>query len=124
MKDDKDDKDNKDDKVYLLHFRDAILRVLDYTAEGRESFFGDAKTQDAVIRNLEIMGEAVKHLSKELRASQEHVPWKRIAGMRDKMIHAYFGVNLDLVWNAVVNELPSLGKEVDRICKELSEAED
>ena len=114
----------KDDKVYLLHVRDAILRVLDYTAEGRESFFRDAKTQDAVIRNLEIMGEAVKHLSKELRASQERVPWKRIAGMRDKMIHDYFGVNLDLVWNAVVNELPSLGKEVDHICKELSEAED
>jgi uncharacterized protein with HEPN domain len=99
--------------VYLLHVRDAIERIKSYTAAGRTAFFGDSKTQDAVVRNLEIIGEAVKHVSETLKSAHGGVPWKRVAGMRDKLIHEYFGVNLDLVWEVVERALPTLQRSVD-----------
>ena len=73
----------KDDKVYLAHIRDAIQRIESFTSGGRDKFFIDPMVQDAVIRNLEIIGEAVKGLSDELRTANPDVPWKQIAGMRD-----------------------------------------
>jgi uncharacterized protein with HEPN domain len=76
----------KEDRVYLLHMRDALGRILSYTAEGKQAFFNDARTQDAVIRNLEVVGGAVENLSEDLKARHAAIPWKRIAGMRDKMI--------------------------------------
>ena len=112
----------KDDRIYLLHIRDAIQRAIDYAAEGRDGFFTDTKTQDAVVRNLEIIGEAVKRLSDELRSTHRDVPWKLIAGMRDKMIHDYFGVNLELVWNVVEMELPGLLEKVSNIVHALEDS--
>lgn len=105
----------KDDRVYLLHVRDAIDRVRAYTAGGKEAFFADTKTQDAVIRNLEVVGEAVKSVSAATRDAHPDVPWKAIAGMRDKVIHEYFGVNLDLVWATVERDLPTLRAKVEEI---------
>lgn len=81
----------KGDRVYLLHIRDAIQHILDYTKEGREAFLRDRRTQDAVVRNLEIVGEAVKHLGDALKSEHPEIPWKQIAGMRDRLIHEYFG---------------------------------
>jgi len=98
----------KEDRIYLLHIRDALERILKYTAQGKQAFFADPRTQDAVIRNLEVVGEAVKNLSESLKARHASTPWKRIAGMRDKMIHEYFGVNLQLVWDAIEQEVPPL----------------
>ncbi len=105
----------KDDRVYLLHVQDAIHRIQSYVTGGRQGFHSDTKTQDAVVRNLEVIGEAVKQLSQATRDAHPSVPWKQIAGMRDKMIHEYFGVNLDLVWDAVVRDLPKLLAEIDVI---------
>ncbi len=105
----------KDDRIYLLHIRDAIDRILTYTAGGRSEFFNDPKTQDAVVRNIEIIGEAVKNVSARLKQARPDVPWKRIAGMRDKMIHEYFGVNLDLVWDAVEQSLPPFRATLEEI---------
>ena len=102
----------KDDHVFLAHIRDAIARIESYTQGGREAFFDDTKTQDAVIRNLEVIGEAVKNLSADLRAKHPEVPWTRVAGMRDVLIHGYFGVRLETVWNAVENRLPELKRYV------------
>jgi uncharacterized protein with HEPN domain len=102
----------KDDHVFLAHYRDAIARIESYTQGGREAFFSDTKTQDAVIRNLEVIGEAVKNLSANLRAQHPEVPWMRIAGMRDLLIHDYFGVRLETVWNAVEHRLPELKRYV------------
>ncbi len=109
----------KSDRIYLLHIRDAIDRIMEYTAEGEGAFFASARTQDAVVRNLEIIGEAVKNLSEGLKAGHTEVSWKRIAGMRDKMIHEYFGVDLRLVWQVVDHELPKFRDAVESIRQEL-----
>jgi uncharacterized protein with HEPN domain len=111
----------KDDRVYLWHIRDCIDRILDYTRDGRDAFLGDTKTQDAVIRNLEIIGEAVKNISGELKNVYTDIPWQRIAGMRDRMIHEYFGVNLQIVWERVEQDVPDLKQKVQAILKALEQ---
>ena len=108
----------KDDRIYLQHIRDALSRILSYTASGRDAFLANPQAQDAVIRNLEIIGEAVKHLSPELRQQHPDIPWKRIAGMRDEMIHEYFGVDLMIVWNVVEQHLPALRQQVDSMLRQ------
>ncbi len=105
----------KDDKVYLAHIRDAIQRIESFTSGGRDKFFIDPMVQDAVIRNLEIIGEAVKGLSDELRTANPDVPWKQIAGMRDVLIHHYFGVKLETVWQVLVDHLPVLEARVRKL---------
>jgi uncharacterized protein with HEPN domain len=102
----------KEDSVYLRHILDALERIRVYTREGRAAFLADPKTQDAVVRNLEIVGEAVKNVSEAVRQAAPEVPWKRIAGMRDILIHAYFGVNLETVWGVVETEVPAFHERV------------
>lgn len=102
----------KDAQVYLFHIRDAIERVLNYTASGKDAFFSDSKTQDAVLRNLEIIGEATKNIPEEFKQGHPKIPWRNIAGMRDKLIHDYFGVNLKIVWEVVEKEIPSLHSKI------------
>jgi len=109
----------KDDRIYLLHVRDAIQHILEYTAAGKEHFFADRKTQDAVVRNLEIIGEAIKRVSSSLKDAHPDVSWKPIAGMRDKLIHDYFGVNLRLVWDVVERDLPALRLRVTQLLEAL-----
>lgn len=93
-------------RAYLLHALDAIDAITEYTQDGRDAFFADRKTQDAVIRNVEVLGQAVKGLSAETRARDDSIRWRQIAGMRDKLIHEYFGVDLTLVWDVVEREPP------------------
>ena len=102
----------KDPQIYLAHIRDSIGAIRDYTSEGKEAFLRDRKTQDAVIRNFEIIGEAVKALPSELTAKHESIPWKSIAGMRDQLIHHYFGVNLELVWGVIENRIDALEEAI------------
>jgi len=108
----------KADRVYLLHVRDAIRRIAEYTAQGRDAFFASPIIQDAVVRNLEVIGEAVKNLSEATKAGRSEVAWKQIAGMRDKLIHEYFGVNLHLVWEVVERDLPQLRLAVESLVAE------
>ncbi|MEA3240220.1 MAG: DUF86 domain-containing protein [Pseudomonadota bacterium] len=98
----------KDDLVYLRHIVSAIKDIETYTVGGREEFFATKMIQDAVIRNLEIIGEAVKSLSPLFRGEHPDVPWKQIAGLRDVLIHHYFGVDVDSVWLVVESRLPGL----------------
>jgi uncharacterized protein with HEPN domain len=109
----------KDDRIYLLHIRDAIRQIVEYTAIEKEAFFADRKTQDAVVRNLEIIGEAAKRVSSGLKAAHPDIAWKPIAGMRDKLIHDYFGVNVQLVWEAVERDLPALYEKVKDLLQAL-----
>lgn len=105
----------KGDRLYLGHIVEAIDRILDYAAPGEASFRSDLKTQDAIIRNFQVMGEAVKNVSAETRAAHPEVPWKDIAGMRDRVVHDYFGVSLDIVWDVISKHLPPLRDSVRKL---------
>lgn len=111
----------KDERVYLLHAVEAIDAILSYTTDGREAFFSDGKTQDAVIRNIEVIGQAVKGISDATRSLEPDVPWRQIAGMRDKLIHEYFGVDLTLVWDVVERELPVLRPQLEALSERLAD---
>lgn len=110
----------KDERTYLLHAIEAIDAVLSYTRDGREAFFADGKTQDAVIRNIEIVGQAAKGISDATRALEPGVPWRQIAGMRDKLIHEYFGVDLALVWDVVERDLPNVRPRFEELASRLA----
>jgi uncharacterized protein with HEPN domain len=99
----------KDRQVYLRHLAECLQRIREYTSDGRQQFMNDRKTQDAVIRNLEIVGQIVRDLDPESLAKQRpEVPWARIAGTRNILAHQYLGVDLSLIWNIVERELAPL----------------
>ncbi|MFO3796332.1 MAG: DUF86 domain-containing protein [Anaerolineales bacterium] len=107
------------DREFLSDVLEAIRRIQAYTTGMTfEAFLGDTKTQDAVVRNLEIIGEATKRLSDEVRERYPTVPWKSMAGIRDRLIHHYFGISLDVVWEIVSIELGEVAAQVEEIVQE------
>lgn len=96
----------KDDKVFLQNILECIVKIETYTNSGREEFMGSDLIQDAVIRNLEIVGEATKRVSQGIKEQHQEIPWRQMAGLRDVLIHDYMGISLKIVWNVVQNELP------------------
>ncbi|MBI4489860.1 MAG: DUF86 domain-containing protein [Deltaproteobacteria bacterium] len=105
----------KDESVYLKHILDATEKIESYTTGGRKTFFQDTMVQDAVIRNLEVIGEAVRNLSPEFRRRHLEVPWRSITALRNVLIHEYFGVELEIVWRVVKRRLPSLKRYVEML---------
>ena len=103
------------DGLFLGHILAAITDIESFTAEGQAGFMADRKTQSAVVRQLEIIGEAVKNLSAALTAGETAVPWRLIAGTRGRLVHAYFNVSLDAVWSMIEQDLPTLSENVQRI---------
>lgn len=86
-----------------------------YTAGGREAFFTDPMIQDAVVRNIEIIGEAARAVTEATRRAHPEIPWKKIVGTRDRAIHGYFRVDLDIVWEVVAAELPALRRQISAL---------
>lgn len=106
---------NDRDRLYLAHIAAAIESVLDFSCEGQGAFMADPKTQSAVIRQLEVIGEAVKRLGADAKAAEPGIPWRAIAGARDRLIHGYFQVDLSAVWSMVEQDLPVLAAAVARL---------
>jgi|SRR5205085_6028258 len=115
----------RDESVYLRHILDAISKIGLYLQDVSEGAFAQhSLTQDGVIRQLEIIGEAVKRLSVALRSQQPQIPWQDIAGMRDKLIHDYFGVDIDKVWLTAKEDLAALEAATKAILRSLSHDSD
>jgi len=110
----------KSDAVYLQHILDAIHKIESYVMVGRDVFMSTSHWQDAVIRQFEIIGEATKGLSRNLRSRHPEVPWQRIAGLRDFLIHEYFDVDLVALWDLTQTTLSGFKKQVASILKELA----
>lgn len=106
------------DRILIYDIQRAIERVIEYTTGGRNEFLSNPMVQDAVIRNLEIIGEASKKLSDETKASAPDINWRRIFGLRNVLIHAYRDVDVEAVWQVVDQELEPLGRALKRIQKQ------
>ena len=104
----------RDYKIYLEDIAAAIDKIQDFVrGDTKDSFAKDTKTFDAVIRNLEVIGEAAKQIPDDVRSKFTDVPWKEICGLRDVLIHQYFGVEAETLWDIVQNELPPLKRQIE-----------
>jgi len=110
----------KDPRILLEHILESIRRIKSYTKDlSKEDFLKAEQVQDAVIRRLEIIGEAVKNIPGELTKLYPDISWKYIAGLRDIVVHAYFRVDLDLVWKTLIEDIPELKVNISKILQEL-----
>jgi uncharacterized protein with HEPN domain len=110
----------KNQVLYLTNIQDCIQAIENYTPEGKQAFFTNKMMQDAVIRNLEIIGEATKRLSEEIITNYPNVPWRQMAGLRDVLIHDYLKVDLEEVWLVVETDLPPLKVQIQQILDTLT----
>ncbi len=110
------------DRERLMDMLEAMNRAITYTANmSYEDFLKDAKTQDATIRALEILGEASKEVSEQVKVQYPTIPWSSVARQRDKLIHHYFGVNLDIVWETIMSDIPDLRLQINQVLMGFSE---
>ncbi|MBI4125797.1 MAG: DUF86 domain-containing protein [Deltaproteobacteria bacterium] len=107
---------SRDYRVYLDDILQAIRQIYKYT-EGMDfgSFNKDDKTFDAVVKNLEVIGEAAKNIPESVRVKSKDVEWQKIAGLRDILVHEYFGIDVEIVWDIVKNKLPTLQNQLETI---------
>lgn len=106
----------KSDQVYLDHILEAITKIENFTkGVSRVDFDSNVMIQDAIIRNIEIIGEATKKISKSFTQTHDEIPWSAMAGMRDKLIHDYLDVDLDVVWKTVEIDMPLLKELISGI---------
>jgi len=110
----------KDPKIFLEHILQCIERVEQYV-EGvtKKQFLESVQLQDSVIRRIEIMGEAVKNIPTQIKDKYPDIPWQEIAGMRDILIHEYFGVDLGLTWKVATKDIHQLKKRILKVKKDL-----
>ncbi|MFQ5820844.1 MAG: DUF86 domain-containing protein [Candidatus Heimdallarchaeota archaeon] len=107
-------------RIFLEDIFESIVKIEEYTHNiDRKMFFQESWIQDAVIRRLEIIGEAVKHIPEEFRARYPNIPWAQIAGIRDVLIHRYFRVNVGRVWLVIEQDLPDLKIKISQILEEM-----
>ena len=109
----------KDDSVYLRHISDAIKIIEEYVhGLSNDQFLSYRMAKDAVVREIEIIGEAANNISDEYQQSHPEVPWGKMIGIRNKIIHEYFSVNFSIVWDTVQDDLPILKESVKKLLQE------
>jgi uncharacterized protein with HEPN domain len=113
---------SKDPKEYLRHIQDECLFILSVTKDisSADDFYQDETLKRAVVRSLEIIGEATKKIPADFKIKWASINWKNMAGMRDRLIHDYMGVNYTIVWDVVINKIPELSTQVSNVLSELS----
>lgn len=110
----------KNVEVYLGHILESIDFIDKYITDcSKKEFLNSWEKKDAVTRRLEIIGEAVKRIPDDIKIDHPKIPWKKISGTRDKLIHDYFGVDYELTWNIAINELPKLKKQIEKVVRKL-----
>ena len=107
----------KQSQLYLIHIGECLQRIGEYTSNDRNEFMGNTLVQDAVLRNLEVMGESIKQLPEEWKATEPKIEWVKIGDFRNVLAHEYLGVNLDIVWEIIERYLPDLKKAISRMSK-------
>lgn len=113
----------KSDIVYLQHILEAISRIVTYVGDTeRIEFDADQMLQDAIIRQLQVIGEATRSLSPEFKQNHTELPWFHIIGMRNRIIHEYFRVDLEIVWEVVQNDLGMIAEQITKILADLQQA--
>ena len=107
----------KDDRLYLIHIKECIDSIGLYTKPGKEAFFADKKTQDAVLRNLQTLAESTRRLSDAIKTQHPDVDWRSIAGFRNVAVHDYLGIDLNQVWDIVEKDIPNLQRKIEPLLK-------
>jgi uncharacterized protein with HEPN domain len=111
----------RDVRLFLTDVIEAIRKIESYTkGMDFEKFSADGKTFDAVLRNLEVIGEAIKNIPEETKEKYPDIEWKSAAGMRDRLIHEYFGVSVRIVWETVTNDLPAFKPFIEKILQDIA----
>ena len=110
---------DRDWKLFVIDMLESTAKIESYVQGlSHDDFFKDSKTQDAVVRNLEIIGEAARRIPEEIRKRYPGIPWSQIVGLRNRLAHGYFVVDMEVVWQIAVNELPALRRGLEAILSE------
>lgn len=108
----------RDDRERLLDIAEAIERIEKYASEGREAFEDDELIQNWILHHLQLIGEAARAISDELKDEHDEMPWQQIVGMRHILVHRYFEVDTDLIWSVVEDDVPALKQQIELILKD------
>jgi uncharacterized protein with HEPN domain len=109
------------DRLRLLDIQEAIERIEKYASQGQEAFEHEELIQTWIVHHLQIIGEAARALSSDLRDQHPEMPWSKIIGMRNILVHDYFGIDVDVVWAVVERDLPDLKLQIETILREVRE---